>query len=508
MKKLSRYILIVIANIILPTFSFPSLAKDCPTIPETIKEVTVEDNAATLRTEPKKSSEKGLLIVKGDRLGVINHKPTQDSEGNDYCWYKVSPINDQDNREYWIAGVGLSEFTSFELDNNFLPSLRSNISKRDQGMQLIKKASNNENRNQTTIKDSPVLWQVWLTLIFASIGALSGLGSLVFIYISSIQQQRYLLRSRRLVTEKVDENNQQLRNHILHDLDSYYKRTKAKLNIISGQIIELKELNVIKLSEPESFLNLLSVNNDPSQNETIFYSENNDFTPIINHEINEIIDNFNCQNKDYFSFDYRFEPIGLTKLSIQSLVGEDIHRMIQLESFNNVNDTAKNIFLHIMLDGDNWLIPNINSPYIRQIINQLGEYPEIFIIHHVSDNLKLVRPAKLKNIGFDLWEIAEPGIFTKQDIIPEINLQSFHNLPSQNITSSLAFSPETINPKEIELGILNYLRKNENASFIDLLSNLQCDKQLLRDRLLILQEEEFIKIVNKADENNTVYKML
>ena len=62
--------------------------------------------------------------------------------------------------------------------------------------------------------------------------------------------------------------------------------------------------------------------------------------------------------------------------------------------------------------------------------------------------------------------------------------------------------------REIELGILNYLRKNENASFIDLLSNLQCDKQLLRDSLLILQEEEFIKIVNKTDENNTIYKML
>lgn len=45
-------------------------------------------------------------------------------------------------------------------------------------------------------------------------------------------------------------------------------------------------------------------------------------------------------------------------------------------------------------------------------------------------------------------------------------------------------------------------------SFIDLLSKLQCDKQLLRDHLLILQEEEFIKIVNKSDENNTVYKMI
>jgi putative flippase GtrA len=66
----------------------------------------------------------------------------------------------------------------------------------------------------------------------------------------------------------------------------------------------------------------------------------------------------------------------------------------------------------------------------------------------------------------------------------------------------------SINPAYLDLEILTYLRKNENASFIDLLSNLKCDKQHLRDRLLILQEEEFIKIVNKTDENNTIYKML
>jgi hypothetical protein len=138
----------------------------------------------------------------------------------------------------------------------------------------------------------------------------------------------------------------------------------------------------------------------------------------------------------------------------------------------------------------------------------LGGKPEIFFIHPGSEALKLIKPAKLKNIGFELWQIEEPGEFTQQDIIPEIDLPSFHNRPSQNITSLPAFSPETINPKEIDLGILYYLRKNENASFIDLLSNLQCDKQLLRDRLLILQEEEFIKIVNKTDENNTIYKMI
>lgn len=83
---------------------------------------------------------------------------------------------------------------------------------------------------------------------------------------------------------------------------------------------------------------------------------------------------------------------------------------------------------------------------------------------------------------------------------------SDYNTPNVSQKSNLSNTSEQA--REIELGILNYLRKNENANFIDFLSKLQCDKQLLRDRLLILQEEEFIKIVNKSDENNTIYKML
>ena len=64
MKNFSRYtLIIIIISIILPTFSFPSLAKDCPSISENIKEVTVKNNNATLRTEPKQSSKKGSPIV-------------------------------------------------------------------------------------------------------------------------------------------------------------------------------------------------------------------------------------------------------------------------------------------------------------------------------------------------------------------------------------------------------------------------------------------------------------
>jgi hypothetical protein len=96
-----------------------------------------------------------------------------------------------------------------------------------------------------------------------------------------------------------------------------------------------------------------------------------------------------------------------------------------------------------------------------------------------------------------------------QDNIPKLLIDNTKNNSSpSNISQQPNPSNISEQTREIELGILNYLRKNENASFIDLLSNLQCDKQHLRDRLLILQEEEFIEIIDKADENHTIYKML
>ena len=115
MKKLSRFTIIVITGIILPIFSFPSLAKDCPSVPKETKEVTVKDNDATLRTEPKKSSEKGSPIGKGDKLGVIDNKPTQDSEGNNYCWYKIKFLKGSNRKQYWIANIGLVEFSSWSV---------------------------------------------------------------------------------------------------------------------------------------------------------------------------------------------------------------------------------------------------------------------------------------------------------------------------------------------------------------------------------------------------------
>jgi hypothetical protein len=131
----------------------------------------------------------------------------------------------------------------------------------------------------------------------------------------------------------------------------------------------------------------------------------------------------------------------------------------------------------------------------------------LFLLHEIILSLQKKSKPKLRKKSKQITASNSKNI--NQDNIPKLLIDNTKsNSHSLNISQQSNSSNISEQAREIELGILNYLRKNENASFIDLLSNLQCDKQPLRDRLLILQEEEFIKIINKTDENNTIYKML
>ncbi|MEB3119663.1 MAG: hypothetical protein VKL41_00385 [Snowella sp.] len=449
MKKLSRLTLIAIANIILPTFSSPSLAAECPTIPKDIKEVTVKNNSASLRKEPIQNSEKGFVILENDRLKVLDPKPAGDKNNQNYCWYQVGSLKDTSRNKYWIAHVGIKEFENFSANI-------SNLSEQ-----------NNSNSNQAI--------NFSILIIFIGLGALSVSEILFSLYCVS------LFKEYDKQIETLQENLEDSEKQIKNIQNTIEESTQQITNQFNNQF----HLNT-------KFNQLLEIIKNTPQYKSLFLSP----------QIKELVTQFNHLNRELFN-DSRFQPLKLTQQSTQRQIGLNVHRVIELES---VTDNSQASFLKFEIDGENWLFPNITSPYISQIMRNLGEYTEFFIIHPGSEILQLIRPAKLKNIGSNLWGIEELGEFTQQDnSVLEIDLSSFHHLPFQNITT---FSPETINPKEIDLGILYYLRKNDNASFIDLLSNLQCDKQHLRDRLLILQEEEFIKIVNKADENNTVYKMI
>jgi hypothetical protein len=129
----------------------------------------------------------------------------------------------------------------------------------------------------------------------------------------------------------------------------------------------------------------------------------------------------------------------------------------------------------------------------------------LFLLHEIILSLQKKSKPKLRKKSKQITTLNSNNI--DQDNIPKLLIENSKTNPS-NISQQSNPSNISEQAREIELGILNYLRKNDNASFIDLLSNLQCDKQLLRDRLLILQEEEFIEIIDKADENHTIYKML
>jgi hypothetical protein len=446
MKKISQYILIIIASIILPTFSFPSLAKDCPAIPKTIKVVTVKTNIAKLRQKPNKNSKLGPKLFAKDKLKVLSSKPIFQQ----YCWYKVSLLKNKNKGPYWIADVGISEFPFLIKSPKVTPSKQYQ-----------------ENTNQPT--------NFSILIIFIVLGALFVSGIIFSLYCISLFKE-YDKQVENL-QEKLEDSEKQIKN-----IQNTIEESKQQItNQFNNQVHLNTQIN-----------QLLEVIKNIPQYKSLFLSP----------QIKELVTQFNHHNRELFN-DSRFQPLKLTQQLPQRQVGLDTRQIIQLEV---TSDSLHTSYLKIEIDREHWLIPNIISNQIRRIMNNLSENPEIFVVHSGSGTLKLVRPAKLKNIGFELWEIEEPGEFTQQDnIVPEIDLSSLHNLPFQNITT---FSPETINPKEIDLGILYYLRKNEKASFIDLLSNLKCDKQLLRDRLLILQEEEFIKIVNKSDENNTIYKML
>ena len=132
-------------------------------------------------------------------------------------------------------------------------------------------------------------------------------------------------------------------------------------------------------------------------------------------------------------------------------------------------------------------------------MRNLNENPEIFIIHPGAGILRLVKPAKLKNIGFEFWEIKELGEFSQGEI-PNINATTVLDQVFLNAV-------ELEKASTLDLPIILYLRKNGDTNFTDLLNNLQCDHEQLKARLIVLQQEELINLIGQADSNNPLYQL-
>lgn len=128
----------------------------------------------------------------------------------------------------------------------------------------------------------------------------------------------------------------------------------------------------------------------------------------VSQELTELIHQFNQENRDYFQ-NQRFCPLTLTPESIRGEISSNARKIVH---FQSPLDNSPVSYLMININKENWLIPNIVSPYVAQIMHNLAESPEIFTVHLGSGRLKLVRPAKLKQVNTGLWEIEEPGSFS------------------------------------------------------------------------------------------------
>ncbi len=434
MKKSLLSILITTTNLVVLTL--PSLAQDCPPIPTETRKVTVKTSDATLIEEPKIDGQKStfIYIENNDKLTVVKEEAVKNNEN---CFYEVIPeqfklrkefrsdklkenqaTEDNKKRNFWIAGSNLSEFP-FDLKEASSQLNSSNSS--SQKTQTKNEAFEKPSMNQTATKEFSI--PLWLTLTLAGITTVSSLGTLFFSSLVFLSQKKKISA----ITDDIQEikkNIQHIPNNILpkillnndNQLDSYYKRTKAKFKLVLDQIQDLKKLNLSALSVTKSSLTLTPVsdnfaivttNNNLDDSNTILSSQNHEAMLIVNQRLDEIITNFNLHNKAYFN-DPQFQPLNPSKVSSQGYLEEDGSRMIQLEI---LNDITQAIFLKFLLDKDNWLIPNLASPHIGNILKILEEYPEIFSIASGTNKLTLTKPAKLKTTEKGLWEIAEIGEF-------------------------------------------------------------------------------------------------
>jgi hypothetical protein len=448
MKKSFLSALIVTTTILVP--SLPSLAKNCPTIPEKLEKVTVKDNQATLRTEPKKNSDRGSKINQGDKLKVIDINPIQDSEGNDHCWYQVSPINNNpENKQYWIAGIGLDESFSWQ---NAVASSPSPLTS-----PTPPEKPNSPNDNKFLVP-----WPIWL---LAPIGIIV-IGLLVFEKVKRSERFKSLSSSSFRKSDKtnnlsssnldttitksntnvpsLDESVHLIASIIQEYLPQIVKLTekitnqdkeigkiKSKVTKQDKEISELKSTvneqkveiskilefynqNITKTAELNSDLQQQPLNQEdfvqsslPNQaQEESSSSSSDEPNTCLAPKVREIVNQFNNKNEDYFlGLDRKFLKLNEKSIHAQpSTGGSPIVQLIP-------SDDSQEFYFTIEVEKENWLFPNLNSSHFKKIMKGLNT--SIFKFDSNSEPLKLLRPAKLQEVSLGLWEIEEPGEFTQ-----------------------------------------------------------------------------------------------
>jgi hypothetical protein len=362
----------------------------CPVVPNSVNVLVLKEKSPFIFLK-KESQDKFLIkLSKGYRLNLLNRNPQAEKEKEiEDCQYQAELTSDI--KDGLSKNLDITQ-GSFWIEKQYL-----------------------EDFPQDTFS-----LQFLLPLILSVIQTLIIIISLIILLNVRANQKRSEKKIREGINKIPNEILNQLSSPSNNPLDSYYQRTKKKFNIVSSQITELKELNLSALSKPQypsaynpvddhSTVKNPNTSNDYYEDKSVVETPQDYDSPSPTHrQIDQIIENFNNQNKAYFS-DYRFVPLGLTQESRQGSVGAGGYSKIQLQSFNNVNQDS---YLKIELEGDNWLIPNADSPYLRQTLKSLQEYPQIFsIVRSGINKLTLIKPAKLEEVSSGIWEIAEIGEF-------------------------------------------------------------------------------------------------
>ncbi len=277
-----------------------------------------------------------------------------------------------------------------------------------------------------------------LTLLTPTLFLLFTLGSLIgiisfFAYLSLSAQHKKLaaqhqktvriLQENITIIQKQDKRLKLLSRKIIH-LEKQLL-TKPKKSPVDPLTIDLEITNILRKKGPIPLSSLTALSpHSPEllqqrlellQQESLVQKQTLNDTEIYSlfsltpadQQLVTLILAFNQQDLSYFQ-EQRSQPLNLRENTSPK----------QLEK---VTDLAKAHYLLFTIEAEYWLIPNILSPDIAQIMRHLIDFPDLFTIISGSGSLYLIKPAKLypleNEYNRDDLGIAEIGEFQWLNLI-------------------------------------------------------------------------------------------
>lgn len=407
---------------------------ECPEIPS--QELTISPKEIPLFSTPDSDGEVAYIAKDNETLQLL--EPTaQYMDG--ICWYRVQAPERIPQSELWLA----AQKEEKTLENSPLPTeLLTSPEPIFQPAPIVTKSPRPRFKptpQKREIKqsspsvsdipqDQPLMPSInqefqnqflitFFLVFFFFVGSCAGLIAFFFVLSLSAQNKKLLKKLQASIefshkeAKKVDVLSQKIINLEKKLL------VKPKPKPIAPELIDLEIINLLRTKGPISLSQIQSFSQHSSALlkqrinllikeslvypqpifDTIIYSS----LPLSESSIQlvNLIVQFNTQNLDYFqNSQFRFLTLILQQL--------DNPQPLQLEE---CSDPLSAPYLMTQIEEDSWLIPNIISSEIAQVMRTLGDRPEIFTVVSGTGSLYLIRPAKLQQIQANSWTIAESG---------------------------------------------------------------------------------------------------